>query len=718
MKSPLSLCALALLMSAEVTGAGSSSSGVVKGIVVDRRTGEPLPGANVLVLGTHWGASCDLQGVFLIPKLPPGEYQLRTSMMGYAPQEVRNVVVRGGESTTVRIELQPTVVEVSPIVVTASRSAVPVEESPHSVSVLAASEIVSRGSLRIDQALQNVPGIHFVGNHVNIRACSGYSRGAGTRVLFLVDGVPTLAGDTGEINWDILPVLDIERVEVVKGAASAVYGSNALGGVIHVITRPPSHTPRTLVRVTAGIYDRPIYPEWRWTDRVLYYDRYDISHSRYIGPVGVDITVGRHEGTGYQQNGHFRRYNGSIKLRTGFPWGGSLVAYASYENDKRGEFIQWLNQNHPFVVPVSDRKIRARLNALNTYLRYSQPVSPSLSFSVRASLFQSLMGNQYRRSGDFNPAFGLGAELQVNCLPHPRHAVTAGAEYKRDIGHNKYIGRHRGEQIGPYFQHEWRPTARWSLLWGGRWDTYSLIGEKFSENHLSPRLGVSFRPSRSTALRFSYSKGFRAASVTERFLRLDFAGLHIIPNPALKSEVSENLEAGFRQQITHQWYVDIAAFRSDYWNLIEAVPDPFLTVQFQNVTRARIQGVDLGSEASWWKDRLGLRIGLTILDHQDLKYHLPLAYRPRRLAIVSPWLRVGAFELNADYRYASRVERVQLFPLDPRVPIKVLDVRLLLHLGRFTLQLAANNALAYYYTFIERNMGEVRNFSLTLFGNL
>ncbi|MDZ7372890.1 MAG: TonB-dependent receptor [candidate division KSB1 bacterium] len=701
----------------EVATAGPTA-GTIKGEVADARTGAPLPGANVMVVGSHWGASSDLGGAFIIPRLIPGRYSLRASMMGYAPQEIPDVTVRAGETTYVRIELRPTVVEVSPIVVTASRSALPLDEAAHSMAVLSSAEIAARSALRMDQALQYVPGVHFVGNHINIRACSGYSRGAGTRVLFLVDGVPAMAGDTGEINWDILPVLDIERIEVVKGAASALYGSNALGGVIQVITRPPSRVPRTLFRMTAGVYDRPIYPEWRWTERTLHYDRVDIHHARYLGPVGVDLTLGRHESTGYQENGHFRRYNASVKIRTGLPWGGSLTLYTSYENDKRGEFIQWLNQNHPFVVPVSDRKIRARINALNAYLRYAQALSPTLSLEGRISLFQSLMGNQYRRSGDFNPAYGLGGELQINYLPHPKHSFTAGLEYKRDIGHNKYIGRHRGEQVGPFLQHAWRPLSWASLVLGARWDTYHLVGEPFSEDRFSPRLGLTCKPIRSTSLRFAYGKGFRAASVTERFLRLDFAGLHIVPNPGLKSETSENVEIGLRQQLSGQWYVDVATFRSDYWNLIEAVPDPFLTVQFQNVTRARIQGLDLTSEGSWWGSRLGLRVGLTLLDHRDLVYKLPLAYRPRRMAVVSPWARLGPVELNADYRYASRVERVQLFTMDPRVPMKVLDLRLTLHLGRYALQLAANNALAYYYTFIERNMAEVRNFSLTLSGSL
>ncbi|HFE52651.1 MAG TPA: TonB-dependent receptor [Bacteroidetes bacterium] len=691
-------------------------SGVVAGHVRDAKTGEALPGANVLVVGTPYGASTDLQGMFRIRGLPPGTYTLRALMIGYTPGKRTGVRVSAGDTTRVDFELQPSVVELSPVVVTADKSGTPIEESTTSVSVIGARELEQRAPVRLDKALEIVPGVFFVGNHVNIRACSGYSRGAGTRVLFLVDGVPTMAGDTGEINWDALPVMDIERIEVVKGAASALYGSNALGGVINVITRTPTSRHRTLFRMTAGVYGKPVYPEWRWTNRVLHYDRLDISHSQKLGPVALDLSFGRHESTGDRQNGHFRRYNVSTKVQAQVPWGGRLLAYAAYEDDKRGEFTQWLNQNHPFEVPVSDLKIRARLNALNVYLQYFQPLSPRLSLKWRASVFRTLMRNQYRRSGDFNPAFGQGTELQGDYLLHPRHSITAGIELKQDVGHNKFIGHHQGLQVGPYVHEEWRISSRLKVVAGARFDRYTLLNENFRETHLSPRAGINYRPFAGTALRLGYAKGFRAASVTERYLRLDFAGLHIIPNPDLRSEVSEDWDFGIRQQLTPSWYVDLSLFRNDYWNLIEAVPDPFLTVQFKNVTRARISGFELDSEGSWWRDRLSLRVGITYTDHRDLVYHKPLAYRPKWTAVFSPQIRLGRYSLQADYRYASRFEEVQLFPMDPRVPMKILDVRFLIRFGQLTLQFAANNALAYYYTFLERNLGETQNFAVTLMG--
>jgi hypothetical protein len=86
------------------------------------------------------------------------------------------------------------------------------------------------------------------------------------------------------------------------------------------------------------------------------------------------------------------------------------------------------------------------------------------------------------------------------------------------------------------------------------------------------------------------------------------------------------------------------------------------------------------------------------------------------IAFVNPSIAVGAWEFHADYRYASRIEAVKLFRYDDRVPQKVWNFRLLYHLGNFDLQLAVNNALDYYYTQIERTMGEIRNFTVGITG--
>ena len=81
----------------------------------------------------------------------------------------------------------------------------------------------------------------------------------------LVDGFPLLAADLGDIKWDAVPLHQVERVEVIKGAGSALYGTGALGGVINVLTRDPARKPGTRFRLLSGLYSPPAHRGWRWS---------------------------------------------------------------------------------------------------------------------------------------------------------------------------------------------------------------------------------------------------------------------------------------------------------------------------------------------------------------------------------------------------------------------------------------------------------------------
>ena len=141
------------------------------------------------------------------------------------------------------------------VVVTATRMAEPLSKASASVAVVTAEEIAARGATRLDEVLQDVVGLHVVSSGSAGSLSSASIRGSeASQVLVLIDGVRLNSPQYGQFDLNQLPVAlnEIERIEVLRGAASALYGSNALGGVINIITRSPEESPSTQVGWTEG----------------------------------------------------------------------------------------------------------------------------------------------------------------------------------------------------------------------------------------------------------------------------------------------------------------------------------------------------------------------------------------------------------------------------------------------------------------------------------
>jgi outer membrane receptor protein involved in Fe transport len=333
-----------------------------------------------------------------------------------------------------------------------------------------------------------------------------------------------------------------------------------------------------------------------------------------------------------------------------------------------------------------------------------------------------LMGNQFGGSTNFNPAIGQGIELQADWIPYPGHTVTMGVQYQHDAGSTKYFGDHKGYFIGPYIQDEWKIRPNVRLTTGFRYDRYQLIGG-LKEDLFSPRIGLNWRPWESTSLRASAGSGFRAATIVERFLELSIMNFKIRANPDIKAESSWAFDLGLRQYITKDWNIDISLFDNEYWELIEAHLDLIRgQIQFRNISRARIQGIEATTNFSREIRLFGLpmtpslQVSLTAMHHEDLKYHDPLTYRPKVIATVKSSLRVAHVQFEWDYRYASTIEEVKIYPINERVPMKFLDVRLSYEFWHLTLKLGINNLLQYNYSPMESNLMPMRTFVVGLQG--
>ena len=215
-------------------GPALSQIAIVGKIVDDKEM--PIEAANVYLRGTIYGAATDAKGEFKIENIPAGDFILTISIIGYQLEELSVQV--GNEMVQVgTIQLSSSALQTQPIIVTAARHQQSFQDVSASIATVSDKEIAYRNAITIDEALKYQSGINFTEDQVNIRGSTGYSRGVGGRVLMLVDGIPYMTGDTREANFESLQINQIERIEVVKGAGSALYGSNAIGGVINVIQK-------------------------------------------------------------------------------------------------------------------------------------------------------------------------------------------------------------------------------------------------------------------------------------------------------------------------------------------------------------------------------------------------------------------------------------------------------------------------------------------------
>lgn len=710
-----------IFLSTTIASVHADNNGSISGSVIDAATGSPLFGVNIMIQSTLLGTSTDQEGNFIIRPVPPGTYTLSISRIGYQTKRIKNVQCIHGQNTNVRIELIETPIDINPIVVTAGKHPQALGSAYQDVEVMSSQHISELQVRRVDESMLTIPGVYMVEKNISIRGSSGYSfLNVGSRVLFMIDGVPVLTADLKSITWDMLPLLDIERIEVVKGAGSALYGSAAMGGVVNVITRSPTPQGRLQIRTQAGMYDDPYYKEWKWTDQTLHYERVDLSYSKKVGRLGFHLNVSRFVSTGYMENNNIKQWNYSSKFNYQFKNQSTLTLYAARLDNEEGTFVQWLNQNSPFKIPPFNQEDILAMKTDQIYIKYHLPLSEKFALAFRISRLESDFQNQITAydPGKIRPGEGSGIEIQGDWIPHPMHHLTFGAEYRWEESNSEdYFGKHNSYTLGPYIQNEWMALSNLNAMIGFRLDHNELIDESI-DTRLSPKFGLNYHPAPSTTLRFTGGSGFRAATVVEKYLKVDYSGFNAIPNPDLRAENSWAFDLGCRQSLTDDAFFDVTVFQTDYWDMIEPVINFLGTIQFQNYIRARIHGLEFSAESWWLNRRLGLNVNFSWIDPKDIKHDIALPYRPKFFGSVIGMVCLGPISLQVEYRYASRVEEVQINPLDERVPIKLINLRVEWSWKFLTLQLAVNNALNYHYTQVERRMAEMRNGSIGLLVDL
>jgi outer membrane receptor for ferrienterochelin and colicins len=697
--------------------------GSVSGKVTDNKD-IPLPGVNVFISGKPVGTSTDSLGNFLIPKLEYGKYKIEASLIGYK-KFISDTINFRENNLYLNITLTESAILSEQVVITAGKHEQLISELPVSASVMSSKEIMDKNVSSLDYAIRYAPGVTMNFDQVSIRGSSGYSRGAGTRVLVAMDGVPLFTGDTGEIIWEILPTTEIDRIEIIKGASSSIYGSTAIGGVINIITKDIGTQPFTYFKFYFGSYDKPSHKEWDWSGKYRTLNGLTITHSDKIKDFKYTISATRTENLSYRQDDFFKRYSGFLKTSYNIDEQNSIIFFANGLTQNRGNFLYWRDSRHTLQPPEADLGQRVISNRYMLGFIYNTIFNPDFFINVRTSYYNTHWQDE-TTSMDNSRAQLLRGEIQSTYKIQNNIFLISGLEATTGKVNSNIFSSPKSNGFGLYTQIEYKFSFPLTATIGARYD-YNKLDSLNSTSNFSPKVGLNYKLSETTIIRASAGKGYRAPTLAETFTRTTASGITIEPNPLLKPEYNYSFEFGFNKTFNNSIILDAAFFQNEYYSYIETSVDPKNgLIQFSNLTRARIQGIEINLEINIIPSILKFNSNYVYLWARDIEKNKPLKYRPRNLLYSSLDLTLGQFEFGTNFRFWSRIEELDLELVDlgivpdgdKRVPVYVWDLRTAYNTSLFRIpakiSLNMNNVLNYNYIEIIGNLSPIRNFSLSL----
>jgi outer membrane cobalamin receptor len=455
-------------------------------------------------------------------------------------------------------------VALDPVVVTATRTARPSSEVISSVTVITAEEIALSGARTLAEVLRKSVGVHVADSGTPGSKASASIRGSeSAQVLVLLDGVRLNSAQLGMANLSDLPVAieDIERIEILRGPASALYGSSALGGVIQIFTRKVASEPAT----------RLSYGESRFDSREGSFSTSGTNESfRY------QLGAGRGHSNGYRENS--KHDQNTLNAMVGFSLPAEFdLSFSGYHLDKDIEspgIVDW---------PTPEATQSDEITHLS--LALTGPAGP---MKILARTIYSRFRSEYKDDpiDDRHILETLGVELQGE-MTQGRHMLVVGSDFYRDDLDSTKAGEVDQERGALFGQYEFQYSDRLAFLLGLRYDAHSDFSDE-----ASPRAGVRFNLTDSTRLRVSGGRAYRAPTLNERFWREEVYWMY--GNPDLDPETSWEYEVAVDQEFGKLGRVTVAFFDRYVDDLINWYFDKntFVT-QTKNLEDARIYGAEM-----------------------------------------------------------------------------------------------------------------------------
>ncbi|MGC9344916.1 MAG: TonB-dependent receptor, partial [Bacteroidales bacterium] len=350
----------------------SAGQTIIKGRVFDNETLEPLIAANIIFKNKGTVTSTD--GSFEIP-VQTGKIELIFRYVGYKTLK-KQFELPPDDTLYIEVPMQVEISGIDEIVVSAGKAEQRLSELTVTMNVVRPDFLEDSHLTDPVEMVNKTPGIEVLDGQASIRGGSGFSYGAGSRVLALIDGLPVLAADAGNIKWQFLPLENISQVEIIKGVSSVLYGSSALNGVINFRLSEPGPEPETRFFLETGVFDNPKNKDWVWWDNPRSFISGSFSHMREAG--NTDIGAGIY----LQSDAGYRKYNEeklgrvnlqlkhNIKRIVGLSYGMNLNAGINQKTD----FVLWENATTGALIQdtATANQLKGHLFTIDPFISYSK----------------------------------------------------------------------------------------------------------------------------------------------------------------------------------------------------------------------------------------------------------------------------------------------------------------------------------------------------------
>ena len=554
----------------------------VSGYILNNESKDPI--SFVHILSSDNSTLSDENGFFEL-SLQEGKHRLTFKHIVYHTFYT-NINFKSNDTLELKIKLNENIEQLETVVLSSGKFEQKLEEISVSLDVFKGDYVENLSNYNLESSIAQAPGIHIIDGQINIRGGSGWSYGAGSRVLVLLDGLPITNAATGAVQWELIPAENIDRIEIIKGASSVLFGSSALNGVINITSKKAKSEPRTIFATYYGRYDQAKRKSLNWWNPgnvELEQYGFNFNHALKKNNYNYDFGIQSHKNEGYQgvlvETDSMKRalHIGEERIRIYFNTeiqsnkinGLSYGVNSSYLRFDEQDGFLYLSDSLGYTSfsEASFSRFKSAQTAISPHLKFR-----NLEKNYQHQLIGRLLQTNFDPDGSqvTNNYVAFYSEYLFQKF-YLHGTFTSGANFNHYLGLSDFFDNDKTGINYAFFSQYDNTLGPLRFSLGIRYEQYNIRNKKEGKPVL--RAGFNYEFDERNFFRASIGQGYRFPSMYELFLYKDAGEVSIYSNPSLKPETGYSTEIGFKHKWIHKkqlkTYLDIAVFHMKYNDMVE-----------------------------------------------------------------------------------------------------------------------------------------------------